>query len=368
MNVLMTADTLGGVFPYALELAEALHPLGVRVLLATEGAPLSREQRAEARRVPDLEILESRGRLEWREDPWDDVASVGARLLDVSGRLRPDLVHLNSYAHAAQPFGAPVVVVAHSCVCSWFEAVRRTAAPPSFDRYRREVARGLAAADLVVAPTHAMLTALARHHGQPRRARVIPNGRSPARFPRGAGPTEPLVVCAGRLWDAAKNAALLDDIADRLPWPVLLAGEEEHPDPAHRGRAGARRAQPLGHLSTDALALVLARAAIYALPARYEPFGLSALEAALAGCALVLGDIPSLREVWEGAAIFVPPDDADAWRASLCWLAERDGARSRLAARARARGLALSPERMARSYLDAYRDLVGRGRASAARA
>ncbi len=32
------------------------------------------------------------------------------------------------------------------------------------------------------------------------------------------------------------------------------------------------------------------------LPARYEPFGLSVLEAALSGCALVLGDIPSLRE------------------------------------------------------------------------
>ncbi len=39
----------------------------------------------------------------------------------------------------------------------------------------------------------------------------------------------------------------------------------------------------------------------------YEPFGLSVLEAALSGCALVLGDIPSLRENWDGAADFAEP-------------------------------------------------------------
>ena len=56
----------------------------------------------------------------------------------------------------------------------------------------------------------------------------------------------------------------------------------------------------------------IARAAIYALPAHYEPFGLSILEAAMSGCALVLGDIPSLREIWGDAAVFVHPDNRDA--------------------------------------------------------
>ena len=64
-----------------------------------------------------------------------------------------------------------------------------------------------------------------------------------------------------------------------------------------------------------------AAAAIYALPARYEPFGLSVLEAAQHGCALVLGDIDSLRENWDGAALFVDPDDAGALAASWARLA-----------------------------------------------
>ena len=49
--------------------------------------------------------------------------------------------------------------------------------------------------------------------------------------------------------------------------------------------------------------------AILAAPALYEPFGLGVLEAAQAGAALVLGDIPTLRELWDGAATFVDPRD-----------------------------------------------------------
>jgi glycosyltransferase involved in cell wall biosynthesis len=89
-------------------------------------------------------------------------------------------------------------------------------------------------------------------------------------------------------------------------------------------------------------------------PARYEPFGLSALEAGLAGCALVLGDVATLREVWGDAALFVAPDDAGQLAAALRTLAADDAYRADLGARARARALTYTPERMAAGYLDAY--------------
>jgi glycosyltransferase involved in cell wall biosynthesis len=356
MKVLMTADTLGGVFTYTVELASALARRGVNVALAAKGGCLDDAQWQAAREVPGLEVFESAGKLEWMEEPWEDVRRDGAWLLDLAEQLRPDVVHLNDYAHGALPFAAPKVVVAHSCVFSWFEAVRGTPPPPSFDRYRREVAKGLAAADLVVAPTRAMLGALERHYGALPATRVIPNGRAAGRF--APGEKEALILCAGRLWDEAKNAALLDAVAGDLAWPVLLAGEEEHPDPAHRGRSAPRHAHALGRLGASALSCFYARSAIYALPARYEPFGLSVLEAALAGCALVLGDIPSLRETWDGAALFVDPESADLLRTLLAGVIERDDLRAELSAKARARALHLTPARMAEAYLEAYRELT----------
>ena len=110
----------------------------------------------------------------------------------------------------------------------------------------------------------------------------------------------------------------------------------------------------MGLLSAADLCGWYGRASIYALPARYEPFGLSALEAALSGCALVLGDIASLHEVWGDAAIFLPSCDAAAWRDALACLAADAGARQELGRRARRRALEFTPQRMAAAYLSCY--------------
>jgi glycosyltransferase involved in cell wall biosynthesis len=115
-------------------------------------------------------------------------------------------------------------------------------------------------------------------------------------------------------------------------------------------------------MSAEALAEWYGRAAISALPARYEPFGLSAVEAALSGCAMVLGDIGSLREIWEDAALFVPPDDTDRLEAALCTLIADEELRDEMGRRAVARARTFTPERMARGYMDAYGWLVGQRR------
>src|SRR5205085_5739506 len=157
-------------------------------------------------------------------------------------------------------------------------------------------------------------------------------------------PKEPFVLAAGRVWDEAKNLLCLDRVAARLRWPVRLAGAADHP---HGGRVELAHAEALEHLAPAELAAWMGRAAIYALPARYEPFGLSALEAALAGCALVLGDIPSLREVWADTALYVRPEDTDGLEGALRMLIEDESLRLELAAQARSRALMFSPQRMA---------------------
>jgi glycosyltransferase involved in cell wall biosynthesis len=106
------------------------------------------------------------------------------------------------------------------------------------------------------------------------------------------------------------------------------------------------------------MAAYLSRASIYALPARYEPFGLSILEAALAGCALVLGDIPSLRQIWDGAALFVSPHNAGELRDAISRLIADEALRRELAACARRKAAYYTPERVAANYVKLYRTLV----------
>jgi glycogen synthase len=300
--VLMTADTVGGVWTYALDLAAGLQRAGVATVLATMGRPLSPAQRQQAAGVPGLVVEESRLKLEWMPDAGEDVALAGDWLLDLEQRYAPAVVHVNGYAHAALPWAAPRVAVAHSCVGSWWRAVRREPLPPEWHGYTRRVAEGLHAAEVVVAPTAAFLDSLQELYGPLPRARVIHNGRSAHAFrPRDK---VNIIVGVGRVWDEAKNVAALDAVAGAFHWPIVVAGDWRRPE---GGGEPPANLLCLNTLSEEDVAAWLARAAILALPARYEPFGLAALLAALEGSPLLDGDIPSQRDQWEGGAVFVPP-------------------------------------------------------------
>jgi len=354
-KVLMTADTVGGVWSYSLELARGLGERGVEVALATMGAPINDLQREKAERIPGLRVFEGHFKLEWMEEPWRDVEKAGDWLLNLESRISPDLIHLNSFAHGALPWVAPTVVVGHSCVLSWWQAVKREPAPANWDRYREEVAAGLAAAGLVITPSEAMLASLTEHYGPLLEARVIPNGRDHRLFR--PTPKEDMVFSAGLLWDEATNLESLEKVAPRLPWPVFVAGESQHPD---GGEFRPHNTRSLGRLTQRALSAWLGRSSIYALPARYEPSGLSVLEAALAGCALVLGDLPSLRETWRNRAVFVPPDDSEALEREILNLIENPDRRQSLAAGSHKRALEYTPERMVDGYLQAYSHVLAR--------
>src|SRR3954471_22465511 len=122
MKVLISTDTVGGVLTYTAELAAALEATGDEVVVATMGPRLRQAQRED---LPSG-VHESEFRLEWMEDPWEDVSAAGEWLLQQEEEERPDIVHLCSYAHGSLPFQAPKVLVAHSCVLSWWRAVHGT--------------------------------------------------------------------------------------------------------------------------------------------------------------------------------------------------------------------------------------------------
>ena len=373
MHVLMTADTCGGVWTQAAELCRGLSGRGCAVTLATSGGLPTADQRAGLAGLPGVELHATAFRLEWQPHAAADVRAFGDLLERLCERVRPDVVHLNEFSHGARRFAAagravPKLVVGHSDVLSWHAAVRRREAGLEWDAYRRSVRAGLAGADLVAAPTGWMLGELERRFGPFAASRVLPNGLATSLASGGREPSvssdrttrradahrSPFVFAAGRYWDDAKNLAALAAVAPRLDWPVKLAGLPS-PDGAAEPPAGV---EFLGRLSSAEMAATYAAAGLYCLPARYEPFGLTPLEAAHAGCPLVLGDLPSLREVWGDAAAFVPPDDADALVSTLNRLIADPTERAALAEKAGERARRYSRDAMTVGYLGAYRTLL----------
>jgi glycosyltransferase involved in cell wall biosynthesis len=355
-KVLMTADAVGGVWNYSLQLVSELGRRDIEVTLVVMGGKPSPDQAKEAACLRNLSLIGTDFRLEWMDEPEADLRLAGELLLELEAEQRPDVIHLNGYCHAALPFTAPVMVVAHSCVPTWWQACRGEPLPAEWSAYRARVAAGVAAADLIVAPTAAYLREFTAVHGQPRAMRVILNGRDPAAF--AVASKRSVVLAAGRLWDEAKNIATLCKAADGLRWPVLIAGEATAP---HGGTAEVPgNVHRVGRLGSPEIAARMAEAAVFAAPARYEPFGLAILEAALSGCALVLGDIPTLRELWDDSALFVPPDDDGALRSALVGLLFEPERSAAFGKRARRRAGRYTAAAMGEAYVDAYRGLVAR--------
>jgi glycogen(starch) synthase len=350
-RVLMTTDTVGGVWTFTLELARQFSKSGIQVVMATLGGLPNPQQCAEAKEVPDLCLLTSDFKLEWMDDPWNDIVESGRWLLRLEQEYQPDIIHLNSFGHGNLPWSVPVLLTAHSCVLSWWQAVRGERAPATWNRYRDIVIRALGGSDVITCPTEAMASDLVHHYGlEHSRAIVIPNGRDKTHFR--SGRKEPFVLTAGRLWDEAKNTAAVAEAASSLPWLVYAAGGTHGPNGEARHFEGA---QMLGHLPTCELADWLARAAIFALPARYDPFGLAAVEAGLSGCALVLGDIASQHEVWGDAALFVKPGDDRALQTTILSLISDEDLLSEMSARSYRRAVTFDAGNTATLYLQTYR-------------
>jgi glycosyltransferase involved in cell wall biosynthesis len=356
----MTTDAVGGVWIYATDLARELCNRGCAVTLVVIGPPPPPEHARAVREIEGLHLELTDLLLEWMDPEGTDTSRAHERLLSIAERAHPDVVHLNSYREANFDWPAPVLVVAHSCVWSWFIACRgEPPCEPRWNPYAAAVASALLAADAWSAPTAAFRDSIESRYRTRSCGRVIPNGVD---LPIFDGPKAPFILAAGRLWDEAKNLALLQSVAPRLDWPVHAAGPLHAPG-AYMERRPGKEIAWLGELSRAQLITQMQRAGIFAAPAANEPFGLSILEAAACGCALVLGDVPSLRELWGDAAVFVDPRDPDALAGALQSLCRNDPWRTRMQAAARARARRYPLKATVSAYQDLYETMAGKSSA-----
>lgn len=346
-RVLMTLDAVGGVWRYAVSLASALRPLGIQTVLVGMGPLPSHEKMAEASRIGELVWLDAP--LDWtaaNEDGLDRLAGVLDHLAE---EHEVDLLHLNLPTQAADIHTIlPVVVVSHSCVVTWWEAMRDGPLPEGWRWQVRRNAAGLARADAVVVPSDSHGALVERCYGRLNRLSVVRNGIAPTEKRAGADGS---VVAAARWWDDGKNAAVLDAAAALTDVPVLMAGSTIGPN----GESTTlRHAKELGEITHAQVLARMAEAGIVVSPSLYEPFGLAPLEGAALGAALILADIPTYRELWDNAAVFFDPHDPHALARAITQLAADSDLRAEMGRKALMRsrryGLKAQAEAMAALY------------------
>lgn len=355
-RVLLTTDAVGGVWTHAIDLARGLGALDVETTLAVLGPRPSPAQSCEARSIPTVTLVETDLQLDWLSRSDRELLRTADALTDIAMASRADVAHLHAPAMAGRSrWPLPLVVTAHSCVGTWWEAVRTGPLPPDLEWQVSATRSGLQSAARVIAPSRSFSRTLAGYY---RLARIDPilNGRSPVLAGTRAQASRSGVIAAGRLWDPAKGAETLDEAAGLAKVAIAAAGPLIGPN----GQSvSLSRVEHLGCLDAIGLAHRMRRAAVFASAAVYEPFGLAVLEAAQGGAALVLSDIPAHRELWDGAALFFPARRADRLAAAIDRLGGDDELRQRLGVAAEKRARRYSVGRMARATAAVYARAAG---------
>ena len=265
--------------------------------------------------------------------PWRLSIAASATLragLPFAGSIerRIDIYHATDYI-APRLKGTPVVVTLHDAIPlehpEW--ASRR------FRRLKNRLLRSFAAAaDLVIASSHAALPEIVEHFAiDPRRIRVVPLGVGPQWFVHpGAARIDALLsshginggyfLSVGTL-QPRKNLDALISAYERLPPAVrshrqlVIVGKYGWGAELLRNRLLALRRDGrviwMEYVNRDALLALYHGADAFVFPSLAEGFGLPVMEALAAGLPVIASDLPVLREVASQHARFVAPTRID---------------------------------------------------------
>src|SRR5690606_16627647 len=129
LRILMTTDCVGGVWRYAVDVCSALARQGVQVGLVCLGPSPSPAQLQEAREA-GIELICLDAELDWMAMNSDAIHACAIDLDELVRDWSPTVVHLNAPALACfMEQTVPTVSTAHSCLGTWWSAVRRVRFP-----------------------------------------------------------------------------------------------------------------------------------------------------------------------------------------------------------------------------------------------
>lgn len=362
-------DTVGGIEQVIAQLSRALIPLGVTSRVFT----LSPDAQPPVITYPECEVHRCRANLDIASSPFSFGALAAFRdqvaWADVIHYQFPwpfaDLLHL-MWGHAR-----PSIVSYQSDVVrqNWL----RLAYAPLMQHFLRRVDRVVASSP-AYAQSSPVLSGL-RHPPV-----VIPNGIDEATCP--APSPQALARWRERLGEGFmlftgvlryyKGLDALVDAAQGFPGRIVIVGDGPLADPLRQQiqRRGLSNVECVGYVSDeDKLALLqLARAFVFPSNVRSEAYGMSLVEAAMAGKPMVSCEIGTGTSYINQHGVtgwVVPPDDPQALREVMQRLLDHPQEAAALGAQARHRfETHFTAKRMAEAYSSLYREVIDAAAAS----
>ena len=295
----------------------------------------------------------------------EKILSVRSRMKKLREAFRPDVTHVHLWGP-----GAALHMQTHQTAPSPWVVTVHVPVPKPAHGSTDNVGNILRSASAVAAISDYSRQNILAHTGATSRVRLIYNAVRIPNRPFRALPWEPpLLLCMGRIvaekgFDLAIEA--LARVLGRIPDARLMIVGDGPVRASLERRASdlgvAGRTEFLGWVAPDEVPDVLDRSTIMLVPSRWEePFGLVAVEAALAGRPVVATITGGLSEVvLDGrTGILVPVDDVEAMAdAMMQLLGDRELATKLGSSAAESARSRFGIERFIASYDDLYREVL----------
>ena len=347
-KLLLTTDPYGGVATFVTALLPHLvKEYQVKIVAVGRcNIPLTLVQVAADH---DVELIPVREALEWMPGEEESVAEAEDIVEGLAYKYQPDVVHINSYGFAKVAEQYPTVLTLHSDLYTWFDNVEGSLPKGHQQAYKSLVEDSIYYSSAVVAPTQRYLAEASQFYKNLDKAVVVYNGIDTS--DANLAEKEDMVLAAGRLGDASKGLKYLIEAAEAGCFSLWLVGSL--PTDIHL----PEKVKACGQVTAERLYMLMSRAAVYALPALYEPFGYSYLEAASRGCALVGFSLSTLQEIWGDSMKYTQQRDARVLAHDITQLLEDKAALLGMQKLAKERSMLYPAHAMASSYMKIYNNI-----------
>ena len=357
-KLLMTTDVKSEVWDYSLTLSRALlKHINAEILMISLGGNPTDTQREELKDLNiEFQFTDFSPDLFADIEANPDILKMKSLFESTIKEFNPHIVHLN-HGYPNFDFNKPCVFACHGDLLNkkmWHSDTNRHGSlHQNLLNYKQIINKNLNKSDIIIAQSRFIAECIIKTYNFRKGIKIIYNGIDYK--PYSGMPETPTLLASGDLSDRSKNINLLLNIAYKLPdnIKIKIIGESL-PD-----KKLPRNVEFLGNLSGSELQEVYKNSSIYLALSSYEPNGLSSIQAAYSGCAILANDIPVFKELWGDCACIFEKDNVNSLMRCINNLVENRNLLELTSKNCQAKALSsFNSKRMAYEYINLYKNIL----------
>lgn len=353
-KLLMTTNVKNEIWDYSVILAGALlKQIDAEILMLSFGGEPTINQKAEAESL-NVKFLFS----DFSPAIFND--SEAKSLFESTVKeFNPHILHLND-CYINSDFKKPGIFTFHNdllnkklCNFGINNINNYNYQDNNFLKQKELINKSLNNADIIITQSRVPAEYLIKTYDLQKKIKIVYNGIDYKPY---SGMRENINLLAhGNLSDRSKNISLLLNMAYKLPDNIKLKIIGDFPPE----RRLPRNVEFLNNLSGEELMNVYKTSSIYIAASSYESNGISSMQAAFSGCAVLAADIPVFKELWGDCACMFEKENLNSLMKTVNNLAENRNLLEITSRNCQAKALSVyNSKRMASEYINLYKNIL----------